>query len=48
MFRNIMITDKTYVGYKYTNFVTSSGIFHLKITGLLETSSLIFKNYGSE
>ena len=28
MFRPIIRTDKTYVGCKYTNFITSSGIFH--------------------
>ena len=28
MFRPIMRTDKTYVGCKYTNFITSSRIFH--------------------
>jgi len=27
VFRPIMSTDKTYVGCKYTNFITSSGIF---------------------
>jgi len=27
MFRPIISIDKTYVGYKYTNFITSSGIF---------------------
>jgi len=27
MFRPIISTDKTYVGCKYTNFITSSGIF---------------------
>ena len=31
MFRPIIRTDKTYVGCKYTNFITSSGIFQALI-----------------
>jgi len=31
MFRPIIITYKTYVGCKYTNFITSSGIFQALI-----------------
>jgi len=31
MFRRIIRTDKTYVGCKYTNFITSSGIFQALI-----------------
>jgi len=31
MFTLIIRTDKTYVGYKYTNLITSSGIFQALI-----------------